>query len=393
MVATIQAPNIVEFKEALKKKPLGGKKLPKNEVDRIMRRHRQLIAKKRFWLDHYQIIGEFIHTRKQEFTSEQEPGEFLNRELFDSLGPKSAKIAASAFVSMLWPKGTKRRLRLNPPSDLEQTKEVKEYYEFASETILGVLDNPRSGFSTSFDEYMLDQIVFGTSGIEISRDRETKLSYRPWGVKHLSLDQGKNGFVDTLYIEVSLSVHEIVGQYGEENVSAVVRKQFNDGQLDKEHSILIAIEPRTSKTFNKKGVDAKPFISKHIELRQKHMLLESGFDEMPVKVGRFTKILGEKYGRSPAMDALADILESNAIWEAVIIAIEKTLDPPLAVLDDGKLGGGEIDTSAGAINVFNLSGRAGEKNPIFPLFTVGEIKQVVNLLEQLGQSISDHFFY
>jgi len=73
------------------------------------------------------------------------------------------------------------------------------------------------------------------------------------------------------------------------------------------------------------------------------------------------------------------------------MAIEKNLDPPLGVIDDGSLGGGEIDTSARGITVFNVSGRAGEKNPVFPLFTVGEIKQTINLIEALDNSITDHF--
>jgi hypothetical protein len=175
-------------------------------------------------------------------------------------------------------------------------------------------------------------------------------------------------------------------------VSKKLRDLFNSGKFDDEFTVLIAIEPRMMRSPGKKGKNAMPDRSCHIELDGQHLLREGGFVEMPIKVGRFFKLLGEEYGRSPAMDALPDVLEANAIWEAVTIAIEKSLDPPLGVLDDGKLGGSEIDTSAGAINVFNISGRAGEKNPIFPLFTVGETKQSIALIEQLAKSISDHFF-
>jgi hypothetical protein len=92
------------------------------------------------------------------------------------------------------------------------------------------------------------------------------------------------------------------------------------------------------------------------------------------------------------MDALPDILESNAVWEATMLAMEKSLDPPLGVIDDSVLGNAEIDTSAGALNVFKLTGRAGEANPIFPLFTVGETRHGRELIEILTQSITDHFF-
>jgi len=369
-------------------------KLGDPEVERIMRRFDSLKSKKRPWLENYQLLGEFIHSRKQEFTSAHEAGEFLNRELFDSTGPKSAKTAASSLVSHLWPQGTKKRLVLEMPRSLKNTKsdETKTYYEFVSEVILDVMDDPKAGFANAFLEYMLDEIVFGTAGIEAEPHPETKVNYTPWDVKSMHIAQGRNSLVDTVYIAVQRTVHEMVAEYKIENVSKETREAFEDLRHNDKVDLLIAIEPRMSPTFNKRGKEAMPFQSKHIEIKNKHMVRESGFNEMPIKVGRFSKLAKEVYGRSPGMDALPDILESNAIWEAVTIAIEKTLDPPLGVLDDGKLGGGEIDTSAGAINVFNLSGRAGEKNPIFPLFTVGEIKQVVNLLDKLGESIGDHFF-
>jgi hypothetical protein len=91
------------------------------------------------------------------------------------------------------------------------------------------------------------------------------------------------------------------------------------------------------------------------------------------------------------MDALPVILERNSTKEATIIAIEKSLDPPLGVYSDGVLGGGEIDTSAGAINVFNPSDQAKDRQPIFPLNTVGEFRQVGTLLQDQGEEISNHF--
>ncbi|KKM07864.1 hypothetical protein LCGC14_1729690 [marine sediment metagenome] len=112
---------------------------------------------------------------------------------------------------------------------------------------------------------------------------------------------------------------------------------------------------------------------------------------MPVKVVRFSKLLGEVYGRGSGGLAFPDALELNAIWEAVTIASEKTLDPPLGVLNDGDLTP-IIDTSAGGLTVFNVTGRFGNQPPVFPLFTVGELKAVEPLIDKLTESLSNHFF-
>jgi len=363
------------------------------KIQSVLNRNTQLKANKQPWLDLWQLVGEFIHMRRLDFTSSQQPGAFLTREIFDSTAPKAIKTASSSILSMLWPQSVKR-FRLKPPADLPETREIKDYYEKVTARQIDVMDNPKAGLPMALDEAILDALSFGTVGVEALKSKATKVVYKAWGVKNISIAEGANGFVDTIYTEVCLPVHVIVKEYGLDAVSEKVRGLFNARQFDKEFNILVAIEPRITDDFAPvgKGNTGMPFQSVHIEMETKTLLRESGFNEIPMPVARFWKILGEVYGRSPAMDALPSVLESNAIWEAVTLAIEKNLDPPLGVLDDGKLGGGVIDTSAGAVNVFNIAGRAGEKNPIFPLFAVGEIKQTVSLLETLSQDISDHFF-
>ena len=55
------------------------------------------------------------------------------------------------------------------------------------------------------------------------------------------------------------------------------------------------------------------------------------------------------------------------------------------------LGGGTIDTSAGAINVFNATGGMGAGAPVFPIVTVGSIPDALARLEELKNNITQHF--
>jgi hypothetical protein len=359
-------------------------------VANAINRAKQLREKQVPWHDQWQLIGEFIHLIKQEFQNSHQVGEFLTREIFDSAAPKASKIAASTLVSLLWPQ-TKNRMKTNPPRTLEGTKEEKEYYEFVAYTILRVMDDPKAGFALATDEYMLDQVNLGTSATEIMSDKEVKVRFTPWGVKHMCIGEGKYGRVDTVYISLDTDVDRLVKDYGLENVSPKTREAFNDGKFDQKRKLLIAIEPRITKMQGTVGNKDMPFQSVHIEEDCKHLLRESGFEELPIIVTRLIKLLGETYGRSLAMDAMPVILERNSTKEATTIAIEKSLDPPLGVYSDGILGGGEIDTSAGAINVFNPSDQAKDRQPIFPLNTVGEFRQVGTLLQDQGEEISNHF--
>lgn len=368
-----------------------------DKIKKCLLRRKALTAKKVPWQPHWQLLGEYIHSRKQDFNSSLQEGEFLNRDLFDATAGKANAVMSSSLIGMLWPNGAKS-FRFEPPRGLRQTFDTKKYYEKITEVLAEAMDDPKAGLATALDEYMKDQGCFGTSGIEICEDDKLPLCYRAWSVKEMSIDQGKNGYVDTVYVELEWTVRMLVATYGKEKVSEKTREKYTAGQYDDKVTLLIAVEPRLESIDTDaptEGNLAMPFQSLHIEVEagdKGSLLRESGFEELPIKVGRFWKLAKETYGRSPGMEALPDVLEINSMWEAVTLAVEKMLDPPLGVLDDGRLGSGTIDTSAGAINVFNITGRAGERQPVFPLFTVGELQHVGKLIEQLTESIMNHFF-
>ncbi len=358
----------------------------------ILDRLKNLKRRKTFWLSHFQLIGEYVLTRKQNFTERNEPGAFLDRELFDNTASKSNAIMSSAMLGNLWPNGAKT-FQIIRPRNIAESAEIKEYFEKVTLEMTSLMDDSRSGLTISLNEYMLDQGAFGTSGIGIFENPKGPLPirYRAWDVKTMNIDEDNNGFVDTIYNETLKSVRKVVMEYGIDNVSTTVRDLFNAGK-EEEIRILHAIEPRLDADPFKFGNKDMPIASIHIEIKSEKILRESGFEEMPVPVSRFSKALGEIYGRSPAMAALSDVIELNVIWEAVTVATEKNLDPPLMVLSDGDLGPAVIDTSAGAINVFNVAGRAGKFKPIEPMFTVGEMQSSIGLIEKLVQSITEHFF-
>ncbi len=68
------------------------------EVKSIIERNRTLESAKAPWLDLLQLIGQFIDTRRMDFSTSQQPGDFLNREIFDSVTPKAATVTASGLA-------------------------------------------------------------------------------------------------------------------------------------------------------------------------------------------------------------------------------------------------------------------------------------------------------
>lgn len=347
-------------------------------------RHKEAKTKRQRWLDHWQYVGKYVHTRKQNFTQYQDQGTFLHEDLFDSTAPKANRKMAAALIGLMWRSGGKS-IRIEPVEGLQESFDIKEYYEWLTKKVHNELDDPRAGFLLALEEYMTDQGCFGTSGIGCFTGDEAALRFNAWGVDEISIEEGRNGFVRTIFREFELTVSRIVDTYGLENVSENVKEYYNNNKHGDLIKVLHVIAPERDQSKEKQ------YMSLHFELDNHKLLKKSGFFEMPVAVSRFFKKRNEIYGRSPAMEALPDILEINATKEARISAIEKSLDPPLGVYDDSVLGNEEIDTSAGGLNVFATSGRIANQAPIFPLFTVETIREADKSIEELRQSIDEHF--
>ena len=385
------------------------------DVKKILRRYQELKKEQYNWFIHYQVLSEYFLTRKADFTCNFVPGMFLNRDLYDSTGCKAANVMSGCLLGMLWPEGEKNFV-LQLARNIPDTKENRDFINEQSARLLEQMNHPEAGLTLALNEYMRDSVVFGTAGVGVfdspkHENYEAFFLFQPWDVKRTTIEEGPNGLVNRVYYLTEKSLEQVVLEFGIENVSMRTRDAYKNGSRDIKVNVLHAIEPRYDRDPDGASTFDMPVTSVYIELDgaavafgasgpglgagiggEGTILKESGYESMRVFVNRFYKNLRERYGRSPAMDALPDVLELNALREAEIVATEKLLDPPLAVLDDGRLGASTIDTSAGAINVFNISGRVNSNQPpIMQLQTIQDIKSTKDRIEELKQSVSDHF--
>lgn len=373
-------------------------------LQRILERDKQLDAQKYQWLPMYEMISEYIMHRRVAFVDNQQttPQQFIPDRVFDSTAASANLQMASSLIGALWPGGEKT-FRLIPPrtmaKETARSEEVKRWYEDITEVLQDAIDNSASGFQTAQEEYMNDQGSFGISGVgcfdNFEKNPHAPLQFFAMDVRSMSVSEGADGLIDTIYIKKWLTVRQVCEMYGFKHVSEATKSRYRAGQYEDKVKILHAIEPRNTDDipFGLQGSQAMPIASYIIEMSNNHIIHESGYPDMPAFVTRFIKIIGETYGRSPGMFALPDILEINSMREAAIIAVEKFLDPPLLIDPDQMVGNNNINTSAGALNVKKMSGRSGpHERPVEPMIVVGELSSTHERIQELERIIEDMFY-
>jgi len=362
-----------------------------SRVSVLKSRYQALYAEKQLWYPMYQLIGEYVLSRKQNFMSSSLQGEFLTEQLYSSVAPIANQTMASALIGNLWPNGA-RSVRLARPRNIPDRPENKKFYDDITNVFVDIIDAPETGVAPALQEFMLDQGAFGISGIMPRKtgNLTDPLRVSAINVKYFVIDEDKDGGVGTAFIEYDYTAAQAVEKYTFAKVSPRIKDAFRQNDISTKFKILQLIEPRKNARPGR-GNRSLPILSLHFELDTENELLESGYSEMPVVIVRFLKALGEKYGRSPAMFAMPAIMRLNVVWELLMRAGEKRLDPPLYLLDNGALGSDTIDTSPRAINVFNVLG-AGERSPVGQLFDVGQLQDIYPIAESLTKDIGSAFY-
>jgi hypothetical protein len=196
-----------------------------------------------------------------------------------------------------------------------------------------------SNFYDALQQMFEDLIVFGTAPVIIYEDRQDVIRcYNPCAGEYY-LAVGSDFRVNTFYRTFVLTVQQIVDMFGLENVGQEVQGLWNNkgNSLEIELIVAHAIEPNFP--ANQQGQASKlGVVPGGFTFREVYWLWGKGSDK-PLSVRgfrgnpgiypRWATTSNDPYGRSPAMDALPDILQLHLMTKRLAEAIEKQVRPPM----------------------------------------------------------------
>lgn len=214
---------------------------------------------------------------------------------------------------------------------------VADWLESCQRAVLGHYN--RTGFYGAIGEVVPDGHTVGTGIMYSEEDPGRKMIlYRARHPKAIWLAENAYGEVDTVIDDNWLSRKAAIQRFGKDNLhESVVRdaeKNPMDGivikhivmPMDKRY-LVAASGPRSTKM---------PFLSLWYDPVNRWLIDAGGYWEMPYTPWRYEKNDGEVYGRSPAMDALGDVLASNQMTRSRIALGNLIAEPPMVVDKDLK---------------------------------------------------------
>jgi hypothetical protein len=333
--------------------------MSQEEIARLCKRKDKMKAQRGTFETHWQDLSNYVLPNSADFNTTRSKGDKRTTLVYDNTGIHSNEMLAAGLHGMLTnPAQEWFSLRIkNDQEGLADDEEVKEWLEETTQTITAELSAPDVAFASHIHEYYLSLCSIGTAVMFIGEPSQREgVSFRTIHVNEIFIAENFDGIVDTVFRSFKMPLRQIVQRWGEDSLSQRQKRSWEKKEFDKEFDILHCVYPREDYVKGKKARNMLPVASIYLDEKEKHILDEGGFDEMPYMVSRWAKATGEIFGRSPAMSALPDIKMLQEMMKTTIKAAQKIVDPPLLVPDDGVLG--PVRTIPGGLNYYRASSGA-----------------------------------
>lgn len=319
--------------------------MPKDNISNYTTKLGQMKTVRNNYDSYWQEVADYT-LPKRDFTVQRSEAQKRMVTVYDSTAIHATEQLASGLHGMLTPPSSKWFFL---KAGVIESDGARQWLDGATNYLSTIFSSPESSFATSVFELYLDVVAFGNAAMSVVYSNK-KINFATKKLSSCYICENDDGEVDTLYIVEKMSPSNMIRKFGIENVDDKVVKAY-DGNQDVKFEVLHAIEPRKINKGRGASKDLKPYKSCFVDLDNKKIMLEDGFDDFPFLFPRWSKRSGETYGYGAGMVALAEVKELNKISEIMTRAASKNVDPPLLAPAEGLVLPLRLDPSG--INFYN----------------------------------------
>jgi hypothetical protein len=339
----------------------------------------------------WQYVADIFRPIKANITSQRSQGDKEQlRRIFDSYPVNAVHTLKSIVIGLFFNRSIKPITIVSPIEEVNEDIEVSEWLTDFTNLILKTMFDPKSGFERSLSEAVADDIVFGTVATLIEKGN-FPIKYHTLHIKDYCIAESKDGDIDYIVLDVKKTARQIIQEWGnnpDAQINEKIKKAANKEPF-KEFHLQLHILPREEREEQKIDILNKPIAGYWIDVANKQLIEETGWDTMPIAIGRSEKASDEVYGTSRAMMALASANQSNEMWKQLNEATELALRPPMNVNANYSR---VLNLKSGALNYPEQKNLANGRAAVEPINLVGSIAANKDLILEIKETIKDTFF-
>lgn len=351
----------------------------------------QLKAERLSFEPHWRELSDFTRPRSTRFTaSEVNRGDRRNSKIIDPAAVMAARTLSSGMMSGITSPARPWFRLATPDRDLMDYGPVKLWLETVEQRMNEVFN--RSNLYQSLPLMYEDLGTFATGAMAVVADPQRVIRTVPFPTGSFYIANGADLSVDTAVREFSMTVRQVITEFGMDAVSDTVKSQWNSGQYGQWVNVVHAVYPNLDRQTGKLEAKHKAYKSVYYEANSTDdkLLRESGYDEFPIMAPRWEVNGEDVYGSScPGMVALGSVKALQLLQRRKAQMIDKITNLPLQA--PASIKSQRISTIPGGINYLPM---ADVNNQIKPLFQI-PANGTNGLLEDIQDTrqIIDHAYF
>ncbi len=305
----------------------------KNETlkEQLTKQLAQLEQERKTFEPHWRELSDFIIPRGSRFlTSEANRGDRRNTKIVDPTATMANRTLSSGMMSGITSPARPWFKLATPDPEMMDYGPVKLWLETVQNRMNDMFN--KSNLYQSLPIIYSSLGTFGTGALAVLEDDEDVIRTMPFPVGSYYIANSPRLSVDTCFRKFSMTVRQLVREFGLNNVSSSTKSAFDNGTYEKWVDVVHAVYPNMNRETGKMNAKNKAFRSVYFEVGGDNdkVLRESGYDEFPVMAPRWEVNGEDVYGSScPGMIALGQVKALQLEQRRKAQQIDKQTNPPM----------------------------------------------------------------
>lgn len=299
--------------------------------EQLQKQQAQLTNDRSSFDPHWRELSDFINPRGSRFlVTDVNRDDRRNTKIVDPTATLAARTLSSGMMSGITsPARPWFKLATLDP-DMMDYGPVKLWLEVVQRRMNEVFN--KSNIYQSLPLLYASLGNYSTGAMAVLEDDSDVIRTMMFPIGSYYMANSARGSVDTCFRKFSMTVRQLVMEFGLNNVSDSVKGMWDSGNYESWIEVIHAVYPNIDRDTAKLNSKNKPVKSVYYEVGgdSDKLLRESGFDEFPIMAPRWEVNGEDVYGSScPGMIALGQVKALQLEQKRKSQLIDKATNPPM----------------------------------------------------------------
>ncbi|HCT9373646.1 TPA: phage tail protein [Klebsiella quasipneumoniae] len=354
--------------------------------EQLQKQQAQLTNDRSSFDPHWRELSDFINPRGSRFlVTDVNRDDRRNTKIVDPTATLAARTLSSGMMSGITSPARPWFKLATPDPDMMDYGPVKLWLEVVQRRMNEVFN--KSNIYQSLPLLYSSLGNYSTGAMAVLEDDSDVIRTMMFPIGSYYMANSARGSVDTCFRKFSMTVRQLVMEFGLNNVSDSVKGMWDSGNYESWIEVIHAVYPNIDRDTAKLNSKNKPVKSVYYEVGgdSDKLLRESGFDEFPIMAPRWEVNGEDVYGSScPGMIALGQVKALQLEQKRKSQLIDKATNPPM--VGPSSLRNQRVSLLPGDITYINqVTGQEGLKpaylvnpNTADLLADIQDTRQIIN---------------